>query len=55
MNYTLGYELYISYIYYELNSRLIHYEIYIARSFGLATQELQLGKQNILSRYHELP
>jgi len=37
MNYTLGYELYIT------------------RSFGVATQELQLGKQSILSRYHELP
>ena len=54
-NYTLGYELYFSYIYYELNIRLIHHEIYITRSFDLATQELQLGKQNILSRCHELP
>ncbi len=55
MNYVLGYELYIRYIYYELNIRLIHHEIYITRSFGLATQVLQPGKQNILPRYHELP
>ena len=55
MNYTQDYEVYTSFIYYELNIRLIHHEIYITRSFCLATQGLHLGKQNILSRYHALP
>ena len=43
-NYTLGYELYNTFIYNELNIKLIYYEIYVTRSYGLATQELHLGK-----------
>ena len=56
MNYTLAlFELNIKLIYYELNVRLIQQELYITGYFDLATQELHVGKQNILSRYHELP